>query len=98
MADNETSKEDRQLAPSGRKLQEARKEGNVPRSRDVGHALVLGAALIGFAGFGSVAGNRALELVSRGLRFDRHQALDTSTLSQWLYTAGGEALSRGIIS
>jgi flagellar biosynthetic protein FlhB len=92
MADNETSKEDRQLAPSGRKLQEARKEGNVPRSRDVGHALVLGAALIGFAGFGSVAGNRALELVSRGLRFDRHQALDTSTLSQWLYTAGGEAL------
>ncbi len=92
MADNETSKEDRQLAPSGRKLQEARKEGNVPRSRDVGHALVLGAALIGFAGFGSVAGNRALELVSRGLRFDRHQALDTSTLSQWLYAAGGSAL------
>ncbi len=92
MADNETSKEDRQLAPSGRKLQEARKEGNVPRSRDVSHALVLGSALIGFASFGSVAGNRALELVSHGLRFDRQQALDTSTLSQWLYSAGGAAL------
>jgi flagellar biosynthetic protein FlhB len=92
MADNETSKEDRQLAPSGRKLQEARKEGNVPRSRDIAHALVLGAALIGFAGFGPVAGNRALELVSTSLRFDRHQALDTSTLGQWLYAAGGAAL------
>ena len=46
MADSEASRDDRQLAPSERRLQKARAEGNVARSRDVGHALVLGAALL----------------------------------------------------
>jgi flagellar biosynthesis protein FlhB len=37
MADNDTSQEDRQLEPSARKLQKARAEGQIARSRDLVH-------------------------------------------------------------
>jgi flagellar biosynthetic protein FlhB len=92
MADNETSREDRQLAPSAKKLHKARTEGQVPRSRDLSHALVLGAALGGLIAFGPALGARALELVGKSLRFTRVQAIDTSQLSQWLGMAGTSAL------
>lgn len=41
----ETSKEDRQLPASEQRLRKAREEGNVPRSRDVAHLLVMGAGM-----------------------------------------------------
>jgi flagellar biosynthetic protein len=41
----ETSKEDRQLPASEKRLQQARQEGNVPRSRDAAHLLVMAAGI-----------------------------------------------------
>ena len=76
MADTETSKEDRQLAASGKKIHKARMQGNLPRSRDVGHALVLGAALAAFVALGPSVGEATLEIVRHGLRFGRPEALE----------------------
>ena len=60
MADNDTSQEDRQLEPSARKLQKARAEGQIARSRDLVHLAVLGTALGGFMLHGPAIGQAAL--------------------------------------
>ncbi len=92
MAENESSREDKQLDPSARRLEKARTDGQAPRSRDIGHALVLGVALAGFVGFGPVVGASALEMTGRGLSITRTQAIDTTVLTQWLGSAGTTAL------
>jgi flagellar biosynthetic protein FlhB len=92
MADNDQSREDRQLEPSARKLQKARAEGQVARSRYLGHLMVLGAGLAGFAAFGQHIGHGALEIVRSGLRFGRDQALDGATLTTWLGASASAAM------
>lgn len=68
MADQDT--QDKHLPASARKLDKAREEGQVPRSRDLGHLLAM------LAGFGMVVAlapsvsARLLELLATGLRFD----------------------------
>lgn len=76
MADSDADGEDKQLAPSERRLAKARREGQLPRSRDVGHALVLGAAVAALAIFGGDLGARTLGLVRAGLTMSREQAFE----------------------
>ena len=52
MASEDSSKEDRQLEPSARKLAKAREEGQIARSRDLGHFAVVGAGLGLFVALG----------------------------------------------
>ena len=92
MADSDTDREDKQLAPSPRRLAKAREEGQLPRSRDVGHALMLGAALGGVAGFGALLGSEALSIVRRGLTMTREQAFDP----RWITRGFGDAFSEGL--
>jgi len=52
MADTQDTGQERTLPPTAKRLADARKEGQVARSRDLAHLLVLGvgaALLIGFA-------------------------------------------------
>jgi flagellar biosynthetic protein FlhB len=68
--------QDRQLPASERKIRKAREEGQVARSRDLGHFAALavgGAALVGFA---HPLAQRLQRLLERGLRFDA-QALSS---------------------
>ncbi len=53
MADSDASKEDKQLPASERRLRQAAEQGNVARSRDAGHVLVLGAGIGALAIAGS---------------------------------------------
>ena len=92
MADSDTSRDDRQLPASARKLQKARDEGNIARSRDVSHALVLGVALLGLSSAGSLIGRSALEIVSHGMRFSRAEALDAGLLTGWFAQSGAAAM------
>jgi hypothetical protein len=62
--------QDRQLPASERKIRKAREEGQVARSRDLGHFAALavgGAALVGFA---HPLAARLQRLLEQGLRFD----------------------------
>ena len=43
MADSEQSAQERTLEPTAKRLQDARREGQIPRSRELAHLLVLGA-------------------------------------------------------
>ncbi len=78
------SAQDKTLPASPRKLEKAREEGQVARSRDLGHFASIaggGIALVAFAPQASVWLKDAL---ARSLRFDRAQALGHDAMSAQL--------------
>lgn len=90
MAD--TDKEDRTLPPSQRRLEQAREEGNVGRSRELpGAALaLLGAAAIAFGG--PLAIERFGALVRRGLTLGAAEAFDKGRMLERLAALSLEGL------
>ena len=66
----ETSKEDRQLPASEQRLRKAREEGNVPRSRDVAHLLVIGAGMGALALMGPSLADGMRRLMASTFAFD----------------------------
>ena len=91
MASEDSSKEDRQLEPSARKLAKAREEGQIARSRDLGHFAVVGAGLGLFLALGPSIAQGSLDLLRQGLRFGRPLAMDASLLPGMLGTMAGAA-------
>jgi flagellar biosynthetic protein FlhB len=92
MADNDASREDRQLPASERKLQKAREEGRVARSRDLGHFFVVGSALMAALALGPGLARATIEMIGTSLRFDRAAALDGDRLPAYFAAQGGDAL------
>jgi flagellar biosynthesis protein FlhB len=91
MAENENG-QDRTEQPTQKRLDEARKSGQVPRSRELTTAavvLVAGLALR-FTGDGMASGFAGL--MKSGLTLSRHQALDESRLLPDLAALGWQAL------
>jgi flagellar biosynthetic protein FlhB len=82
MAD--TSAQDKNLPASQRRLDKAREDGQVARSRDLGHfaAIAAGSALLASGAPHVAAALR--EAVAASLRFDRNQALGADAMSQRL--------------
>ena len=80
MSASETSKEDRQLDASERRLEQAREDGQVARSRDLVHLAAIGALLLLLLGLGPWLAEQALQLVHAGLRFDREAAFETGKM------------------
>ena len=66
----EDSAQDRQLPATQRKIDKARSEGQVARSRDLGHLAVLGGGLALLAAMAPQAVAWMQGLLSQGLRFD----------------------------
>ena len=67
---------DRNLPASAKKLRKARQEGNVPRSRDLGHFAAMGlAAALLFTAMPWLTGY-ARHLLADGLSFDRRVIVD----------------------
>src|SRR5580698_673962 len=91
MAENENG-QDRTELPTQKRLDEARKSGQVPRSRDLTTAAVVLAAGIGlrFSGAGMAAGYAGL--MKSGLTLSREQVLDENLLLPNLVALGREAL------
>lgn len=92
MSASEASREDRQLPASERRIQQARDEGQLARSRELTHF----AAAMGMLGLVAVLGpwlaQQALELVAAGLRFDRNAAFEVRTLMPRLSFFGMQGL------
>ena len=70
MSQKEASREDKRLPASERKLRNARSEGQVARSRDAGHALLLAATFGVFAILAARMGQQGVEILRAGLDFD----------------------------
>src|SRR5580698_5322374 len=91
MAENENG-QDQTEQPTQKRLDEARKSGQVPRSRELTTAAVVLAAGIGlrFSGAGMAAGYTTL--MKAGLSLTREQALDENLLLPSLVALGWQAL------
>lgn len=92
MSDSETSREDRQLPASERRLQQARERGQLARSRELVHLGAVLALLALLTAAGPWLGRSALALLAHGLRFDRGTAFEAAALAPRLGTLTGEAL------
>jgi flagellar biosynthetic protein FlhB len=93
MADSENdSGQDRTLDPSAKRIEDARREGQVPRSRDLSHFFVVGSsvAVLTLAG-GSVA-RASRGLLEQGMRFNAVSATEPAQMAERLGSLVGGAL------
>lgn len=77
MADDDR---ERTESPTQKRLDEARAQGQVPRSRDLGAAAVVLTGGLGLSGLGSVMGGRLLTIMRDGLSISRVEALDNAQM------------------
>jgi flagellar biosynthetic protein FlhB len=92
MADNEAQQHDRTEQPSAKRLEDARRRGQVPRSRELGTAAVtLAGAAVLLAGRANLAAGFS-GLLERGLELPRAALLDTTRLPAAL----GAGIAAGI--
>lgn len=100
----EDSAQDRQLPASPHKLRKAREDGQIPRSRDLGHFAVLGGGALALALLLPPAFSQLHRLLTGSLRFDalsleparlteRTAALLSPALGAWLPIALAVALA-----
>jgi flagellar biosynthetic protein FlhB len=90
MADSEYG--ERTERPTARRLEDARRRGEVPRSRDLSAALVTLAGGLGLYLLGGTLGGRLLALVAQSMSFTRAAAMDTGQLVPALSAAGLQGL------
>ena len=78
MAD--TDSRDRTESPTQKRVEDARRRGQVPRSRDLGAAAVTLAGGLGLYSLGGLLGGRLLELMRSGLQLNAAQALGDNSM------------------
>src|SRR5687767_6150895 len=84
--------EERTESPTPKRLEEARKKGQIPRSRDLSTAAVMMTGAAGLYYLGGVLGGELFEMMRRGLSLSRVQALDSAQVVPALASAVGSAL------
>lgn len=84
--------QDRNLPASQRKLQKAREDGQVARSRDLGHFAALAAGMALLALLAPVATGWMKELLATGLRFDRDAVARPAAMAERLAGFGEQFL------
>lgn len=91
MAESDSG-QDRTLDPTSKRLDDARKEGQVPRSRDLAHFFVVGSCVAVLAIAGNSIASTSRDMLTRGLRFDAVAATDPTLMAGRLGSLVGEAL------
>ena len=91
MADSKDTGQERNLPPTAKRLEDARKEGQVARSRDLSHLLILGVGAALLIGLSSPLAGAGIKLVAAGLSFDAGTVGDPSRMTARLsdLAAGG---------
>jgi flagellar biosynthetic protein FlhB len=93
MADNDTPQQDRTEQPSGKRLDEARERGEVPRSRELAMTAVVIAGAAVLLGGGSYFRNGLERLFELGLKVPREALFDAALLPRALF----DGLVAGIV-
>jgi len=78
---------------SGRRLERAREEGQVPQSRELAAFLVLLASVSGFWTMGAWFSQHAAAIMRRGLSFGREAAFDSHAMGNTFATLSWQALT-----
>ncbi|WDY57912.1 flagellar biosynthesis protein FlhB [Pseudomonas sp. PSKL.D1] len=88
----ETSKEDRTEAATPRRIEKAREEGQVARSRELSTFIMLLAGIGGLWAMGGRLYDHLGSILERGLLFDRAQLFDTTLMLTTLASLSSAAL------
>src|SRR5574343_881941 len=88
----EDSDEDKTEPASSKRLEEAKKEGNVPQSKDLGTFLVLMVGVVTLWMLGDWLALRAEKLMRMGLTLDRKSAFDPQAMLDALYQYSSDGL------
>jgi len=91
MAESEQSGQERNLDPTAKRLEDARRKGQVPRSRDLAHLLVLGAAGAALLFLAQPLMHAFRSVVAQGMRFDYATAMDPAAATQRFAQLGLDA-------
>lgn len=91
MAENEDGQEKTESA-TPKRLEEARKKGQIPRSRDLTAAAVLMAGGVALSSLGPQIGGDLYSMMRRGLTLTREQALDPTQMAPALSGAAMDGL------
>lgn len=92
MADSEQSSQERTLEPTARRLEEARREGQVPRSRYLSHLVLLGGTALALFLLADPLLADLRSMLARGLAFDAATVRDPARMSVRL----GELVAHGM--
>ena len=84
--------EDKTESPTPKRLEEARRKGNIPRSRDLSSAAVTMSAAAALYMMGDKLASQMYVFMQRCLTLTREQALDSSQMIPALSTAAWEGL------
>lgn len=82
------SSQDRTLPATPRRIAKAREDGQVARSRDLGHFAAFAAGALALAGAAPLLGQALLHILSAGLRFDLEQLAGTRPMLERLGELG----------
>lgn len=93
----EQSSQDRNLPASERKLQKARDDGQVSRSRDLGHLAVLGTGALSLLALGPVMFDRLRVLLRQQLSFDVQTMSDPTVMLNRMQDMAAAALMGCVI-
>jgi flagellar biosynthesis protein FlhB len=89
---SESDAEERTESATPKRLEEARRKGQIPRSRDLSAAAVMLAAGGGLYYLGSGLGGELFDLTRRSLSFSREQALDAAQVVPAVTSAFADGL------
>lgn len=88
MAENEQPAQERTERATPKRLEEARRKGQIPRSRELNMAAVMITGALVFLGFQGQLGEHLLQLLRTGLTIDPTLLRDPATMSRALGEAG----------
>jgi flagellar biosynthetic protein FlhB len=80
-------------APSQRRLDQAREEGQIPQSRELGAFLVMAAGAGGLWGLSGWFVRHGSDMMRDGLTLDRQEAFDSNAIGMNLLSLGTEAVT-----
>ena len=80
MAENDTQQSERTEQPTPKRLEDARKKGQVPRSRELSMTLVMMAAACSFIVMRPYLATKLTEILELGLTLERGVVLDARVL------------------
>jgi flagellar biosynthetic protein FlhB len=92
MAEAEQSGQERTLDPSAKRLEDARREGQVPRSRDLAHLIVLGGGAGALLLLAEPLARTGLAMMAEGLSFDARAVGDPAAMAARLGELALQAL------
>tara|TARA_R110002072_G_scaffold154_2_gene1013 strand:+ start:8236 stop:9372 length:1137 start_codon:yes stop_codon:yes gene_type:complete len=90
MAEGGDSSQDKSEEPTGRRIEKAREEGQVPRSKELNTTFILMAGAAGLLIFGSRIGQSLMDVMTASFTFTREAAFDTKQMSLYLMNAAIE--------